>query len=526
MSAGDLMGLAPLLVLTLGAVLLMLQIAIRRAPTLSRSLSLAIYVLTLFVSVQAADMPARQITPLLLADSLALLFCAAFAIAAAVTVMLSTNGLVTESDQPDEFYLLLVLATLGACVLVYANHVASLLLGLELLSISLYALVAYPTRQQLPVEAATKYLVLSGAATAILLFGFALLYAGTGSLAFSGMGAGLGSADLRDSALVLAAAMVLVGIGFKLSAAPLHLWTPDVYQGAPGAVSGFLASVGKAAPFIVLLRLFNEADLYRFPALIEATAALAVLSMLIGNLLALLQRNIKRLLAYSSIAHIGYVLIVFSVAADPAYRALASEAAAFYLLAYLPTTIAAFAVVTILARRSAAGADIDMLSMTGLFWRQPLLAVLMLVAMLSLAGIPLTAGFIGKLYVYAAAVAGEHWLLLALLIAGTGLGIYYYLRVIYEMSRASDSDASANGDAAARSHASADSVEKADSVENDGSARTADDGVDPGMGAPSDQAGLATLTPGLQAVALGLIAAILFLGILPQVLMHYLSGIF
>jgi NADH-quinone oxidoreductase subunit N len=212
MSGIDLMGLAPLLTLTAGAVLLMLQIAIRRAPTLSRSLSLAIYIVTLFVSVQAADMPARQITPLLLADSLALLFCAAFAIAAALTVMLSTNGLVAQSDQPDEFFLLLVLATLGACVLVYANHVASLLLGLELLSISLYALVAYPTRQQLPVEAAIKYLVLSGAATAILLFGFALLYAGTGALAFSAIGAGLGSAALGSSTLVFGAAMVLVGV--------------------------------------------------------------------------------------------------------------------------------------------------------------------------------------------------------------------------------------------------------------------------------------------------------------------------
>jgi NADH-quinone oxidoreductase subunit N len=485
MSGIDLMGLAPLLTLTAGAVLLMLQIAIRRAPTLSRSLSLAIYIVTLFVSVQAADMPARQITPLLLADSLALLFCAAFAIAAALTVMLSTNGLVAQSDQPDEFFLLLVLATLGACVLVYANHVASLLLGLELLSISLYALVAYPTRQQLPVEAAIKYLVLSGAATAILLFGFALLYAGTGALAFSAIGAGLGSATLGSSTLVFGAAMVLVGLGFKLAAAPMHLWTPDVYQGAPGAISGFLASVAKAAPFVVLLRLFNEADLYRFPALIEATAALAILSMLIGNLLALLQNNIKRMLAYSSIAHIGYVLIVFSVAADPAQRALASEAAAFYLLAYLPTTIAAFAVVTVLADRGAAQAEITLQSMTGLFWRQPLLAALMLVAMLSLAGIPLTAGFIGKLYLYAAAVAGAHWLLLALLIVGTGLGIYYYLRVIYEMSRA------------------------------------VDDRVAVRVASSS-----ATRALGLQAVALGLIAAILFLGILPEVLMHYLSGVF
>jgi NADH-quinone oxidoreductase subunit N len=481
------MGLAPLIALSLGAVLLMLQIAIRRAPALSRSLSLGIYVLTLFVSVRAADLPAQQITPLLLSDALALLLCAGFAIAAAITVILASSGLAAQSDQPDEFYMLLALATLGACVLVYANHVASLLLGLELLSISLYALVAYPTRQQMPVEAATKYLVLSGAATAILLFGFALLYAATGSLAFAGIGAGLADSGFGTTTLVLGAGMVLVGLGFKLSAAPLHLWTPDVYQGAPAAVSGFLASVSKVAPFIVLLRLFIEADLFRYTAVVEATAALAVLNMLIGNLLALLQDNIKRMLAYSSIAHIGYVLIIFSAGADPAHRGLAGEAAAFYLLAYLPTTIAAFAVVTLLGDHSEEQANIDMQSMTGLFWRQPLLALLMLVAMLSLAGIPLTAGFIGKLYIYAAAVAGGHWLLLALLIIGTGLGIYYYLRVVYQMSRRPEAAAGA---------------------------------------ATGEPAASIALDISLQAVALTLLIAILGLGILPQALMHYLAGLF
>lgn len=231
------MSLAPLLALALGALLIMLQIAVARRPALTRNLSVGVYAVTVLAAIQAGSYPAAQVTPLLLADPLALLLCAGFAAAAAATAVLSGETIARQSDQPDEYYLLLVLATLGACVLVYATHVASLLLGLELLSVSLYALVAYPGRQQRPAEAATKYLVLSGAATAIMLFGFALLYAATGSLSFEGLGGTLAAAELGSGVLLMGCGMILVGLGFKLSAAPLHLWTPDVYEGAPSPVT-------------------------------------------------------------------------------------------------------------------------------------------------------------------------------------------------------------------------------------------------------------------------------------------------
>ncbi|MEO1080642.1 MAG: NADH-quinone oxidoreductase subunit N [Pseudomonadota bacterium] len=492
MNTAQLPGLAPLLVLASGAVLIMMQIAIRRSPTAARGLAILVCAAAAFSCLGPALPPAaQQITVLLLADPLALLLSAVCTLSAAVIAVLSGDVIKTRTDQPDEYYLLLVLATLGACVLVYANHVASLLLGLELLSLSLYALVAYPSRDPAPVEAGTKYLVLSGAATAILLFGFALLYAITGSLWFPGMGERLAAAEISQGLLVTGMAMVLFGLAFKLALAPMHLWTPDVYQGAPSPVTGFLASVAKIAPFVALLRFFISADVYRVPALIETTAVLAALSMIIGNLLALLQSDLKRMLAYSSIAHVGYLFIVFAAGSAEPLRALAAEAGVFYLIAYMPTIIAAFAVLSLIQLQESGTESPSLDSVTGLFWRQPLLATVMLFAMLSLAGIPLTAGFIGKLYIYSAAVAGGHWLLLGLLIVGTGLGIYYYLRVVYQMTR---------GDAV---EALSEQLQGKDNV-------------------------AAATSPGfaVYAASVGLLVAILVLGVLPQPLMQYLSGMF
>jgi NADH-quinone oxidoreductase subunit N len=200
-------------------------------------------------------------------------------------------------------------------------------------------------------------------------------------------------------------------------------------------VTGFLASVGKAAVLLVLLRLFLEADLFRYRILVELVGLMAILSMLAGNLLALLQTNIKRMLAYSSIAHIGYLLIVFMVSLDAGSRALGIEAAAFYLVAYTVTTLAAFGLLTLISARQAERENVELHHINGLFWHAPLLAGLMMVALLSLAGIPLTAGFIAKFYIFSAAVSGHNWILLGALIVGSGISIYYYLRVVYHMSR-------------------------------------------------------------------------------------------
>jgi NADH-quinone oxidoreductase subunit N len=430
----DFQALLPLLVLAVGATLLMLQIAWVRNPGLTGALAALILVLAA-LSCRLADAAAPlQVTPLLLADRYALLFCSLFCLAGAVTALLSRDY-VSRGDEPEEFFLLLVLATMGACVLAYAVHVASLLLGLELLSVSLYTLIAYPNKTILPLEAAVKYLVLSGAASATTLFGFALLYAATGTLGFSDIGQGLGETGTGQSVLLPAAVMIFAGLAFKLSVVPFHLWTPDVYDGAPAPVTGFLASVAKGAVFVVLLRLFLDADLFRYHRLVEVTGLLAIFSMVAGNLLALLQTNIKRMLAYSSIAHIGYLLIVLMVCTRSANQALAVEAAIYYLIAYTATTIAAFGLLTLISCDPAGRENVQLQQVSGLFWRQPLLACLMLVALLSLAGIPLTAGFIAKFYLVNAAVSGHHWVLLFSLALGSSIGIYYYLRVIHYMAR-------------------------------------------------------------------------------------------
>ncbi|WP_439105861.1 NADH-quinone oxidoreductase subunit N [Congregibacter sp.] len=434
-NSADLAAIAPIVALAAGATVLMLQIALRRDLSLSRYTALFVLAIALGTCVWVDVGDGREVTPLLQADGLATLFAALFCVSTAVCLLWSRDYLPGLSDQGDEYYLLMLLATLGAVVLVYANHVASLLLGLELLSVALYALVAYPSRVPIAAEAATKYLVLSGGASATMLFGFALLYAATGSLEFSSMARGLQDSVLGPAVSATAAVLVLSGLAFKLSAAPFHLWTPDVYEGSPATVTAFLASVAKAAPFVVLLRLLLEAEFFELAGFLEVLSALAVLSMLVGNLLALMQQNIKRMLAYSSIAHMGYALIVLVVAADPLHRALAGEAAVFYFFAYVPATVAGFGVLALLnpGGEGVDTAEVDDLS--GLFWREPLLATLMLVVLLSLAGIPLTAGFLGKFYLFAAAVAGGHWLLLGALVLGSAIGIYYYLRVIFQMSQ-------------------------------------------------------------------------------------------
>jgi NADH-quinone oxidoreductase subunit N len=435
MSIDDLQSLLPLLTLAAGATVLMLQIAFARNIKLTTLLAVATLLAATLSIVWAGDSAPRFVTPLLRADKLALVFSALFCIAGAVTALLSMDYLSNRGDEPEEYFLLLVLSTLGACVLAYASHLASLLLGLELMSVSLYALIAYPDKTKLPLEAAIKYLVLSGAASATMLFGFALLYATTGTLQFSAMGQQLANLDTGNVTLLVASIMIVAGLGFKLSLVPFHMWTPDVYDGAPAPVTGFLASVAKAAVFVVLVRWFLASDLFRFSILIDCIALLAIFSMLAGNVLALLQTNIKRMLAYSSIAHMGYLMIILVVGSNLAHRPLAIEAGMYYLIAYTATTIAAFGLLSLLSAGKSQRENIQLHDVSGLFWHQPLYACLMLVALLSLAGIPLTAGFVAKFYLLSSAVSDSRWILLGSLVIGSSIGIYYYLRVVFYMTR-------------------------------------------------------------------------------------------
>ena len=223
----------------------------------------------------------------------------------------------------------------------------------------------------------------------------------------------------------------MAGLGFKLSLVPFHLWTPDVYEGAPAPITAFIATVSKGAVFVLLLRYFISTNSYTYTPLLNVFSVIAGLSILVGNLLALLQNNVKRMLAYSSIAHMGYLLVAF-IAGGSITPVLVVETVTFYLLAYFITTIGAFGVVSVLSTQQTEADDISFYR--GLFWRRPWLAATFTLMLLSLAGIPLTAGFIGKFYIFTSAADGRLWGLLLAIIVGSGLGLYYYLRIIVVMS--------------------------------------------------------------------------------------------
>ena len=437
----DLQAISPLLVLAAGVVLVMLQLSVKRQQAWTCLLTVVTLAAAALASLAALDSTSVQVTPLLRNDYYSAFFSALFCISGAFTALISRDYLRQRPGQNEEYYLLLLLSTMGAVTLAYATHLASLLLGLELLGVALYALIAYPDKGARPLEAALKYLVLSGAASATLLFGFALLYASLGALDYPGIGERL-QADAGEHGILLmaGAAMIFAGAAFKLSAAPFHMWTPDVYEGAPAPVSGFLAAVSKAAVFVAVLRWFLDSKLHLYIPVLDGIALLAGASILIGNLLALLQDNVKRVLACSSISHMGYMLVILvacGLSRDPRF---AVEAGAFYVAAYVATTLAVFTLLGLMPHSGAYDESTQRQDLAGLFWRDPLLATLLAAGLLSLAGIPLTAGFIGKFYIVSVAVDAGLWVLLALVILGSIIAIFYYLRIIYSMAQAGSGD--------------------------------------------------------------------------------------
>ncbi|MFP5404798.1 MAG: NADH-quinone oxidoreductase subunit N [Gammaproteobacteria bacterium] len=429
MVRADFLALLPILVTGAGIVVVMLVAAFRRRPLPVMLLALLTLLAAFAALAPAAGVAPRAVTPLLAVDAYAL-FYMGLVLAATFAVVLMCYGYFSRGGQSHEaVYILLLLAALGAMVLVGSHHFASFFLGLELLSVALFALIAYPRETERPLEAGIKYLVLAGLSSAFLLFGMALVYAQTGTMEFGAIGALLAGRDTgADAWADTGLALIVVGVGFKLALVPFHMWTPDVYQGAPAPVAAFVATVSKGAMLALLLRYFVTADAYRSTSMAVALSLIAIASILVGNLLALLQDNVKRILAYSSIAHLGYALVAF-LAAGP----FASEAVAYYLSAYFVTMLGAFGVVTLL---SPGGLEPDrdaLADYRGLFWSRPWPAAVFAAMLLSLAGIPLTMGFMGKFYVVAAGVDASLWLLVIVLVIGSAIGLFYYLRIIATM---------------------------------------------------------------------------------------------
>jgi NADH-quinone oxidoreductase subunit N len=427
MTFDDLIALSPLLAIAAASVALMLEIAFYRDARVALVCALTGFALAFAMLPVAASRAPRQITPLLILDQYALFYLGLLFITGVAVALLAHGYLGKLGGQLEEFYLVLLFATAGGAALVMSAHFASFFLGLEVLSVSLYVLIAYPRGRARAVEAGIKYLILAAASAAFMLFGMALIYAELGTMEFARMASGMDGGDGRRELLLIGQAMIFVGVGFKLAVAPFHVWAPDVYEGAPAPVTAFIATVSKGAVFALLVRYFANLGDEVFQPFFPALAAIAIASMFVGNLLALTATNVKRILAYSSIAHLGYLLVAFLAGGS-----LGATAVAFYLVAYFVTNLVAFGVVTLLSGRREAD---ELEDYRGLFWRRPWLATIFLTALLSLGGIPLTAGFMGKFYVLMAGLWSALWLLAIILVVNTMISFYYYLRVAFMMFR-------------------------------------------------------------------------------------------
>jgi NADH-quinone oxidoreductase subunit N len=440
MNSVDFMALAPYLVIAGGIVLLLLVVSYRRNTRIVVAITVLLLLISLVLTGAGIEAPAHRVAVLLLIDGYSSFLNGLILVAGIVTALLARGYLLGRGGEQEEFFLLLLLATLGAMVMTAASHFAAFIMGLEILSVSLYVMIGYSEEGHPPLEAALKYLVLSGVASTTMLFGFALIYLTTGTMDILAMGERLPATPRAELYLLMGNGLLFAGIAFKLSLVPFHMWTPDVYQGAPAPVSGFLATVSKGAVFAFLLRYALVTDVLSQPALFKVIGVIAGLSMIGGNLLALLQDNVKRMLAYSSVAHLGYLLVGLLAVAKLSDQTLAVEASMVYLSGYFLMTLAAFGVVTVLSS-PANEVDAERIeAFRGLFWRRPLSAVVMAVALLSLTGIPLTAGFIVKFYLLTAGVEGGMWLLLWLLVIGSAIAVYYYLRIILVMAQSTETE--------------------------------------------------------------------------------------
>jgi NADH-quinone oxidoreductase subunit N len=360
-------------------------------------------------------------------DSLSIGMAWIIALAGIATALLSWRAVAPREAAHGEYYALLLTAAAGMVVLAAATNLVTLFLGYELLSIPLYVLCATELRRRDSLESGLKYLIVGSVGSATLLYGLAMIYGATGSTQFGAIARALHGADLLGDPLLLTGiALSIAGIAFKASIAPFHQWTPDVYEGAPTPVTAFMAVTTKAAALAVALRFFNSALVDAQPDWGPALAVLAAVTIVVGNVGAIGQSSLKRLLAWSAVAQAGYMLGGVVVSSR-----LGASAMVYYLAVYLAMNLAAFAVVVARERETALGDD--MRALDGIGASRPWLAWPMTVAMLGLAGIPATAGFIGKVYLIEALVDGGYTWLGVLIVVGSMISLAYYLRVIAAM---------------------------------------------------------------------------------------------
>jgi NADH-quinone oxidoreductase subunit N len=421
-TATDLLTLLPLICLAYGAVVVLVVGAFWRSHAGVVALTLCSLAASLLTTGPALELAPRQVTPLLRVDVFALSYLALFVLGAAALTAFSWDYLAAVPLGRERFYSLLLLAVAGMGVLAASSHFASFFLGLETLSVSLYGLIGFTLRRPDSLEGSLKYLVLAGVSLSFLLLGMALVYFEFGTLEFAVLADRLRPGAAPPYMVLLGLGLILVGFGFKLALVPFHTWAPDVYQGAPAPVSALVATGSKAAMFALLLR-FVSLLLHQQGPLFLLLELLAIVTMFGGNLLALFQGNLKRLLAYSSIAHMGYLVIPLLAGGEEGIASIG-----FYFVSYFITTIGAFGVISALSAGRDEMAELN--SYQGLGYRRPWVGAALGLMMLSLAGIPLTVGFMAKLQIFAAAAHSGLWLLLVVGVVNSGLAAYYYLRVV------------------------------------------------------------------------------------------------
>ncbi len=438
----------PELVVAAAGVIVMLYdsfVPKQRAITGAISMIALVIAGVLLANLWVGSVPATSWGGMIANDSLRLSFSFVFLLVALVTVLVSTVWVERENVPVGEYHALLLFATFGMMMMSAGNDLVIIFLGLETSSIATYVMAGMRKGDLKSNESSMKYFILGSFASAFLLYGMALVYGATGSTNLSAIAGKMGAPNF-PALLLVGGAMMIVGFGFKIALAPFHVWTPDVYEGAPTPVTGFMAAGPKSAAMASFLRVFVlgfplvsgvAVSGYLHESWISALSVLAMITIIFGNVAATLQNNVKRMLAYSSIAHAGYAMVGFigaGLARDAASRDAAIATVAFYMVTYAITNLGAFGIVTLLAQKNDRRADFD--DYNGIGFKAPVLAFSLSLFMLSLLGLPLTAGFMGKVLVFGPALAANNsivTLLVVVAVIGSAISAYYYLRLVVVM---------------------------------------------------------------------------------------------
>ncbi|PWT97769.1 MAG: NADH-quinone oxidoreductase subunit N [Terriglobia bacterium] len=441
-NTGDMIRFLPEIILAImGTVLMVLDPVLqKRSSNAFGTISVFSLLAALAASAYAYQNAGPAFGGMLTVDGFATFFRILVIVVGILTILPSYRFLARQDAETSEYHALLLYSIAGQCLMAAANELIIVFIGLEISSIASYVLAGYLRDDKRANEAALKYFLLGSFATAFFLYGVALIYGATGSVNLTMVRAAITGSNAPSPVFVgVAAALMFVGLGFKVSASPFQIWAPDVYQGAPTPVTAFLSAGPKAAAFAVFLRIFMTA----FEPISNGWEPLvwisALLSMTIGNFAALLQSNVKRLLAYSSIAHAGYVLVALTARSD-----VGTAAAMFYLAAYAFMNIGAFAVVSHLSGKGERYQNVD--DFAGLGQKQPVTAAMLAIFLLSLIGVPLTGGFFGKFYIFKAALESHLVWLTVIGLLNSAVAAYYYLRILVVMYMHEPSEAANNAE--------------------------------------------------------------------------------